>query len=798
MAIVDDEDGAGSTADLDVGSVGLTSDQAHMLLAELGPNTVPERRPNTLSRLASGLWAPVPWMLEATIVLELVLGKWLDAVIVGVVLVFNTGLGFVQQQRAGAALALLRHRLAVNARACRDGTWQQVPAAELVDGDLVYVRVGDLAPADLRLVSGDVLVDQSSLTGESVPVERGRDDMVFAGSIIARGEATAMVTATGPRTFFGRTAELVGGAAAADHLAAVVLRMVRVFIVIDVVLAIAGTLYLAAGGATVEDIASFAVVLLLASVPVALPAAFALAGALGARHLAGRGILTARLASVADAAEMDVLCVDKTGTITGNRLAVAAVSACPGASEAEVLRLAAGACDAATQDPIDVAILRAAAERGIVPDARIGFVPFDPATKRCEATLHAGSRTVRVAKGAPQVIAALADQPVNPNAALLAASGARVLAVAATDNTNRWRQLGLLALADPPRPDAASLIEQLTELGVTVVMVSGDTVATAAAVATQVGITGPTLRADALRDGQTDALGAGVIAEVLPEDKYRLIKRLQDAGHTVGMTGDGVNDAPALRQADVGIAVAGATDVAKSAAGIVLTREGLIDIVALVKESRRIHQRSLTYALNVSVKKLEVPLVLVFGVFAWGQFVFTPLLMALLLLGNDVVSMAITTDRADYARRPDRWYVGRIIGGACVIAVPLLSASIGLLWWARTQWPHLDLPALRSLIFVTLIASSQFTIYVVRTREHAWTSRPSNWLLGATVANLAAALTLALTGTLMAPLAPVVAAIAIATLTAAALLADYLKIPVFKALGLHRLWRQTPPAGPNS
>lgn len=789
---MDEEDGAGVTADLDVGSVGLTSDQARMRLAKHGPNTVPEQRPSVLSQLAGGLWAPVPWMLEATIVLELVLGKWLDAAIVGAVLVFNTGLGFVQQQRAATALELLRHRLAVNARVCRDGNWQQVPAAELVDGDLVRVRVGDLAPADLRVGSGDVLVDQSSLTGESVPVDRTRGDSVFAGSIIARGEATATVTATGVHTFFGRTAQLVGGAETADHLAAVVLRMVRVFIVIDVALAIAGTIFLVVGGASVEDVVSFAVVLLLASVPVALPAAFALAGALGARHLAGRGILTARLASVADAAEMDLLCVDKTGTITCNRLDVSAVSARPGATEADVLRMAAGASDEATQDPIDLAILRAAGERGVGRDVRIGFVPFDPATKRSEAALDVGVRTVRVAKGAPQVIAALAGQPVDQNLDRLAADGSRVLAVAATDDTGSWHQLGLLALADPPRPDAATLIEQLAELGIRVVMVSGDSAATAAAVAAQVGITGPTMRADALRDVETDVRGAGVIAEVLPEDKYRLVKGLQDGGHTVGMTGDGVNDAPALRQADVGIAVAGATDVAKSAAGIVLTRDGLIDIVGLVKESRRIHQRSLTYALNVSVKKLEVPLVLIFGVFAWGQFVFTPLLMALLLLGNDVVSMAITTDRADYARRPDRWDVGHIMTGACVIAVPLLSASIGLLWWSRNVWPHLDLSQLRSLMFFTLIASSQATIYVVRTREHAWTSRPSSPLVVATVANLAVAFALTLTGTFMSPLAPVVAAIVIAMLTAATLLADYLKIPTFKALGLHRLWRQTP------
>jgi H+-transporting ATPase len=332
---------------------------------------VPEQHPSVLSRVAGGLWAPVPWMLEATIVLELVLGKSLDAAIVGAVLAFNAGLGVVQQQRAAAALELLRRRLEVNARVRRDGTWQQIPAAELVGGDLVHVRVGDLAPADLRISSGDVLVDQSTLTGESVPVERGREDTVFAGSTIARGEATALVTATGTRTYCGRIAELVEHAQAGDHLAGVVLRMVRVFIVADLLLAIAGTIFLAVGGATAEDVVSFAVVLLLASVPVALTAAFALAGALGARHLAGQGILTARLASVADAAEMDVLCVDKTGTITCNQLAV---TAGPGVSETDVLRLAAGASDEATQDPIDLAILRAATERGIAPESRIGFV----------------------------------------------------------------------------------------------------------------------------------------------------------------------------------------------------------------------------------------------------------------------------------------------------------------------------------------------------------------------------------------------------------------------------------------
>ncbi|AFM16447.1 plasma-membrane proton-efflux P-type ATPase [Mycolicibacterium chubuense NBB4] len=768
---------------------GLTSVQARSLLAERGPNTVPEQGRHPVSEVIKSLWAPVPWMLEATIVLEAVLGRWLDAAIVGVVLVFNAGLGYVQQRRAASALALLRRRLEVNARVCRDGAWQSVPAAQLVDGDLVHVRVGDLAPADLLVHSGDVLVDQASLTGESVPVERGCGAAIYASSVIARGEATASVTATGPRTFYGRTAELVRSAESADHLAAVVLRIVRVFIAIDVALAIAGTVFLAIGGASAGEIASFAVVLLLASVPVALPAAFALAGALGARHLAGRGILTARLAGVADAAEMDVLCVDKTGTITRNQLVVEAVTARAGAGRGDVLAMAAVASDRATQDPIDLAILDASADRALPEHHRIAFVPFDPATKRSEATLQLPGGTVRVTKGAPHVIAQLAGQPVDPALERLAADGARVLAVAATDAAGTWRELGLVALADPPRPDAASLIAELTALGIRVIMVSGDSAATAASVAARVGISGPVVRAGALQDASSARLDAGVIAEVLPEDKFRIVRQLQSDGHTVGMTGDGVNDAPALRQADVGIAVAGATDVAKSSAAIVLTGEGLTDIVGLVEESRRTHQRSLTYALNVSVKKLEVPLVLTFGVFVWHQFVFTPLLMALLLLGNDVVSMAITTDRADYAQRPDTWNVRNILSGAAVVAAPLLAASLGLLWWGRDLGPRLDLDHLRTLVFFTLIVSSQATIYLVRSRKRVWASRPATVLVTATLMNFVAALALALTGTLMSALSVTVTAVAVVTVAAAALIADTVKVPTFTMLGLHRLWR---------
>ncbi|GII78013.1 hypothetical protein Sru01_29950 [Sphaerisporangium rufum] len=487
-----------------------------------------------------------------------------------------------------------------------------------------------------------------------------------------------------------------------------------------------------------------------------------------------------------DAAGIDVLCVDKTGTITCNRLTVTAVTARPPYRDTDVLAWAAAASDAATQDPIDLAILHA--DNSHTPDQaeRTAFVPFDPATKRSEATLHAGGGFLRVAKGAPQVIADLAAEALNPNLGTLAASGARVLAIAISSDGRSWHQAGLVALADRPRPEAGELVHQLTDLGVRVVMVTGDSLATAQAIATRVGITGTACTAGALREHQADLSALGVVAEVLPEDKHRLVRGLQAAGHVVGMTGDGVNDAPALRQAEVGIAVAAATDVAKSdvaksAAGVVLPQEGLIGIVGLIKESRRTYQRSLTYALNVSVKKLEVPVLLAVSVFAWHQFVFTPLLMALLLLGNDVVSMAIVTDRAQASRRPDRWDVRKIIIGATVVATPLLAASIGVLWIGRDLWPRIDLDHLRTLIFVTLVASSQLSIYLVRTRNHAWMSAPGRWLLTASA--------LALTGTLMAPLLPIALVAALAAVLAGALAADLIKVQVFKALGLHRLWR---------
>lgn len=762
--------------------VGLSSAEASALLRRVGPNSVSAPETSWGARLAGKLWSPVPWMLEGTALLELLLRRWADALLVLAVLGLNTAIGVIQEGRAQSAVDLLRSRLEVQARVRRDGQWARISAAGIVPGDAVHVRMGDFVPADLRVLGGAVLVDESGLTGESVPVEKGEDSSLYSGTVIVRGEASGWVTATGARTVFGKTTELVGSSAPAEHLGRLVLRMVRVFIGVDVLVAASGTTFLAAIGADVDTVLSFGVVLLLASVPVALPAAFTLAGALGARRLAERGVLTTRLSVIQDAARMDVLCTDKTGTLTNNRLVVGRIISVHGATADEVLRAASAASDPATQDPIDVAVLR----RAQVPTDWVtsAFFPFDPASKRSEATVTTRQGRIHVTKGAPTAVSALTGQAPGRALAELAADGSRVIAVGAKAEDGPWRTLGHVALHDSVRDDAREVLDRLRELGVRIIMVTGDSVQTAQSVASQLGLPGTVVTAEGLADSAADWGSVAAVAEVLPDDKHHLVLRLQQAGHIVGMTGDGVNDAPALRQAEVGIAVEGAADVAKAAAGAVLTSGGLADVVDLLEESRRIHQRSLTYALNVSVKKIEIPLLLGLGVFVWREFVFTPLLMALLLLANDVVSMAVTTDRVRPSRQPDVWRVSAVIAGAITIATPMLLTSTGVLWAAHAWLPG-GLKTERTLIFLTLVLSSQATIHLVRTGMPAWRDRASGWLLGASVIDVLAATALCLSGALMdsigwGPLLGVGAAV-----LAASSVADVLKVPVFRRLGLH-------------
>jgi H+-transporting ATPase len=761
---------------------GLTASQAAELLSKFGPNAVAEEHAHPFAALAGKLWAPVPWMLEAAVVLELLLHRNIEAGVIALLLVFNAALSFVQESNAQRALALLRRRLSIQVRVLRDGVWQRLPAEQLVPGDVIHLRVGDLVAADSRITDGNVLVDHSAVTGESTPADAGPGSTLFTGGVIRRGEATGLVTATGSRTYFGKTAELVREAKAAGHLQQMIFTVVKYLVAFDLVLAVLVFAFALTHGIGAQDILPFCLMLLVASIPVALPATFTLASALGTRELAQRGVLVSRLSAIEEAAAMDTLATDKTGTLTKNELSLASVSALAPYTETDVIRLAALASDPATQDPIDLAILDAARARAVSTGdyAVVKFVPFEPSTKSSEVLVRHGEETLRIVKGAPPAIAALTGTAAETDQ--LAAAGYRVLAVAA-GSEQRLATAGFVALLDPPRPDSAELVQDLHELGIRVLMITGDGPATARTVAAQVGIGGEACSPDRLRanlDGA--AKECNVFAGVYPEDKYHLVQALQRAGHVVGMTGDGVNDAPALKQAEVGVAVANATDVAKAAASIVLTSPGLVDVVSAVETSRRIYQRMLTYTLNKIIKTLEVALFLSLGVIFTRTLVVTPVLIVLLLFTNDFVTMSIATDRVSFSRTPERWRIRSLMLTAAPLAGLLVLFSLCVLFFG---WHvlRLGLGEIQTLAFLTLVFGGQGTVYLVRERGHLWRSRPSRWMLLSSLADLALVSLLALWGVLMSPLSPLVVGGLLSAVMLYLFLIDYLKIGILRRFG---------------
>jgi H+-transporting ATPase len=737
------------------GSLGLTTEEARHRRIEFGSNLVPEEKPRLIAALLGRFWAPVPWMLEATVVLELVLSKRFEAGIIATLLVFNAALSMFQERRAQSALALLRQKLNVQSRVLRDGLWQVVPARELVPGDYVHLRMGDVVPADVRIGEGVVLVDQSALTGESVPVEVGIGQTGYAGALIRRNEASGEVIATGTRTYFGKTSELVRSAKTASHLERVIFAIVKYLVTMDSILVAGVLIYAAAVHMPLADALPFALILLVASVPVALPATFTLATALGALELAERGVLVTRLSAIEEAAAMNILCSDKTGTITENRLTLSALRSYMPFSEHDLLRCAAIASDEATQDPIDLAILRRARDESVAVPLRTKLVPFDPATKLAEGIGREDGRYVHSIKGAPQaVLGRIVDAPdIAAEIEQLASGGYRVLAVAVSSN-GIFRLAGLLGIRDPVRQDSRSIVRQLLDLGIRVTMITGDAFATARAIAGEVGIDGPACSAEDLRL-HADSIDCSVFAGVFPEDKFHLVERLQAANNVVGMTGDGVNDAPALKQAEVGIAVANATDVAKASASVVLTEPGLGGVLAAVESSRRIYQRMLTYTLNKIIKTVEIALFLSLGVILTQTFIITPTLIVLLLFTNDFVTMSIATDHVSFSRSPDRWHVGSLMLSGFALGTLILIFSLAVFEYARIVLDF-PLPALQTLVFVTLVFTGQGTVYLIRERRHLWSSLPSRWMLASSTADLCVVCFLAARGILMAPIAPAI------------------------------------------
>jgi H+-transporting ATPase len=764
---------------------GLTSDDARGLLTKFGSNAMPDTEMHPFRMALEKFWAPVPWMLEAAIVLELALGKYVEGTIIAGLLVFNAALGLFQENRAQATLAALKSRLALSASVRRDGAWKTIPAADLVPGDVVKLSLGGVVAADVRIASGEVLLDQSMLTGESVPIEAGASIQTFAGALVRRGEAVAEVTATGARTKFGRTAELVRTAHAVSSQQKAVLRVVRNLAAFNGVVILVLVAYAWFLRMPLTEIVPLVLTAVLASIPVALPATFTLAAALGARALAKRGVLPTRLSAVDEAGTTDVLCADKTGTLTRNALTVTTVHPMAGFDEARVLALAALASADGGQDPVDAAIRSAAMSKG-VSDALtlVGFVPFDPAKKMSEASAtDSTGATQRIVKGAFAVVAGL-TQP-SPDATVAAdrleGQGFRVLAVAAGAPT-AIKLAGLIALSDPPRPESASLVTELRGLGVRIVMVTGDAPSTASIVAHAVGLDGAVCPPGPIPDSVHPEQFA-VFAGVLPEDKYKLVKAFQNAGHIVGMCGDGANDAPALRQAQIGIAVSTATDVAKSAAGMVLTEPGLVGIVAAVREGRITFQRIQTYTLNSIIKKIVTVLFLIAGLMMTGHAILTPLLMVIVMVAGDFLAMSLTTDNVRPSPAPNVWRIGSLTIAGVSLGVLLLAFCIGVLA-AGKYGLDLGIDALRTLAFLTLVFGSQATIYAVRERRHLWRSRPSLVLALSSVADIGIAATLAVSGIAMTPLPSSMVAATFAAASVFAFALDLVKVPVFTRLGI--------------
>jgi H+-transporting ATPase len=739
---------------------GLTLAEVDVRRKEHGYNEVAEKKGHPVLKFLRKFWGISAWMLELIMILSAALGKYSDLVVVSALLVINAVLSFMQERRAAGVVETLRRRLQVSARVLRDSSWQVVPARELVPGDIVRVRPGDIIPADVKLLTEALTVDQSALTGESKDADKTPGEVLSSGSIVRRGEGNGVVMLIGAKTFFGRTTELVQQARPTLHIEAVVSKVVRwLFVIVGVLLAVVVVLSLIRGESLLE-MAPLVLVLLMSAVPVALPVMFTVSMAVGSKELAKRGVLVTRLSAAEDAATMDVLCVDKTGTITLNQLAVTGVIPLEHATEADVLFAGALASQEANQDPIDLAFLAAAKERHIFDNlpkvAPVSFTPFDAKNRRTEAVVEQNGQRLRVMKGAVRTIAeACGLQPpaideLETHVSASAAKGYRTLAVARGAETGTPALVGLVSLYDPPRPDARQLIATLQDRGVSVKMLTGDALPVASEIARGVGL--PNIRrvadlkaASAQTGNQTVDLFAGAdgFAEVFPEDKYIVVKHLQAAGHVTGMTGDGVNDAPALRQAEVGIAVSTATDVAKGAASVVLTQPGLTNIVALVEQGRTIYQRILTWIINKISRTILKAAFVAIAYVVTGKFVVSAFAMLLLTFMTDFAKIALATDHVRSSRKPETWNIGGFIMVSVVLGVAMVAETLFLL---SIGWEHFGLAtnnnALYTFSFLTLLYFAVFSVASARERRAFWSTMPSKSLMAALLAD-------ALTGTIL-------------------------------------------------
>jgi H+-transporting ATPase len=723
---------------------GLKKGEAEKRIGIFGYNRIEEERKNPFLEFMLRYWGPMPWLLELAMGLSFLIKHHLEGAIIFSLLTANAIIGHLHLRSSQKAIELLKKRLALKAKVLRSGEWLVTEAREIVPGDIITVGLGDIVPVDAVMVSGELSIDQSALTGESLPVEVHQSDVIYSSSIVRRGEARCVAVNTGKNSYFGKTAELVKKARPKSHQDEVMMAVVKYMMYLGIAASILVTSYALLIHAGLLLILTFVVIFLMGAVPVALPAVLTIVQSVGAMELAKRGALVTRLDSIEDAASIDVLCLDKTGTITQNKLSVVEAKTFSGYTEEDVVTTALLASQEEGMDLIDLAVFEYAKKTRVdlKPYKKISYTPFNPSLKRTEAVFEDGKKRFRAIKGAAQVIMALCrksdKESIGQATRIIEESskkGYRTIAVARSegDDTDNIKLAGLLLLADPLRPDSRNMIEEALRLGIKPIMLTGDNVAIAQEIARQAGIVSKIIRMADLEglseNEQLKVVGeSGGFAEIYPEDKYRIVKLLQSGGHMVGMTGDGVNDAPALKQAEMGIAMSNSTDVTKASAGIVLTEPGMGVIIDAVTISRKIYQRMLTWVINKVTKVIEFTGLLTLCFFWLHEVVLSLLGMSLLVFSNDFVTMSLATDNVKHTRNPNKWNVKNItlaslVPGMLLVAEGVLIILMGLKYF------HLEWEKLRTMVMLNLIFNSQFRVLIVRERRHFWSSLPGRELL---------------------------------------------------------------------
>ncbi|MCB1084982.1 MAG: plasma-membrane proton-efflux P-type ATPase [Chlamydiia bacterium] len=704
---------------------GLSSEEVKKRQEEHGKNILEMKEKSIYLRLLSFFWGPIPWMIEIAAILSGLLQRWPDFIMIVALLLINAALGFFQEFKASNAIEALKSKLALKARVLRDGSWQTLPAKELVPGDVIQVKLGNIIPADLKLVSGEYLsVDQSALTGESLPVDKKVGDTAYSGTTVKLGDMVGEVAAIGLETFFGKTAKLVASAKSRSHFQEAVMKIGHFLIFLT--LGIAAILFILSLfrlevthtlNLTLGNLFIFLLVLIIAGIPVALPAVLSMTMAIGASRMAKMKAIVSKLIAIEELAGMDILCSDKTGTLTKNELTVGEVTPFEKSAD-EILFIAALASDITGEDPIDQAIVSQVKNIDEVKKYKTEkFIPFDPMRKRTEVTVTSpDGKTLSVSKGAPQMVLELAKpdeaftKKVNDAVDAFAARGFRTLGVAEGDGKS-WTFLGLIPLFDPPREDTKQTVDEAQALHVAVKMVTGDHSAIAKEIASNLDLGSNILPAKEITDENIEK--ADGFAEVFPEHKFKIVQSFQKKNHIVGMTGDGVNDAPALKQADIGIAVSNATDAARAAADLILTQPGLLVIKKAIDEARCIFGRMKSYAMYRISETCRLLFFLFLAMVLFKMQPLTAVMIILIALLNDIPIMMIAYDHMKVEEKPVFWNMKEIFTIAIGLAIVGVVSTFGLFWIGQNLW-HLDPHKARTLAFFAILCGGNLTIYLTR------------------------------------------------------------------------------------